>query len=100
MEIKIIEEGELSVLLGEKELDILDYGEEYVRAECSIEDLVNKQIMDIPQKLILETHDLEKFQIYPFTELEITKDNDKISLEFICREPNKYWNDKWKLATY
>lgn len=101
MEINIIEEGELiSVLLGEKELDILDYGEKYVRAECSIEDLVDIQITGIPETLVLEVHDSEGFGIYPFNEVEVAKDNDRISLEFICREPNKYWNSKWGLATY
>lgn len=99
--INVIEKDELvSVLLGEKELNILDYGEEYIIAECDIEDLTDVQIDNFPEKLFLEVHNSEGFGTYLFYELEITKDNDKISVEFICLEPNKYWEGRWGLTTY
>ncbi len=101
MEIKIIKENELiSILLGEKELDVLDYDEEYIRVQCSIEDLIDVQIDDMPENLVLYIHDSEGFGTYLFYELEITKDSGKVSIEFICHQPNKYWNGRWGLATY
>lgn len=101
MEIEIVRrEDSVSVLLGEKELSILDCSEEYIVSECNMEDLVDISIDSFPDELLLEIHDSEGFGTYLFHEIQVNKDNNMLRLEFICHQPNKYWDGKWGLATY
>ncbi|KDR96793.1 hypothetical protein SAMN02745945_02966 [Peptoclostridium litorale DSM 5388] len=99
--IQLVEsEDYIAVLLAEKELSILDCDKDYVLAECNLQDLVGIEIIDFPEKLHLEIHDSKGFETYLFYEVQIKKMDCKMSLEFICHIPNKYWDHKWGLATY
>lgn len=100
-EVKLLEmEDEIAILIGTKELDVLDYTENYILAECDIDDLKGIEISDFPDKLVIQIRDSTGFGTYIFDEIEISKENSQICLAFICHFPNKYWNGKWGLATF
>ncbi|MCY6958423.1 hypothetical protein [Clostridium brassicae] len=78
----------------------MDCCDDYILAECNINDLNNIEIKNFPEKLSLKLHDSHGFGTFLFYEVQARKYNEKISLEFICHTPNKYWDGKWGLATY
>lgn len=100
-EIRLLEiEDKVSVLIGTKEIDISDYTDNYLLAECDINDLNGIEIQDFPDKLKILLQNSTGFGTYLFHEMEISKEDSQMCLAFICRLPNKYWNGKWGLATF
>lgn len=100
-EIKILEEDDsVLVLLGTKELNILDYCQDSIIVECDIQDLADFDLNSMPEHLVFRIHDSQGFGTYLFYELEISKTNSSINIDFICHSPNKYWEGRWGQSTY
>jgi len=101
VEIKVLEGEEfISIYLGDKELSVIDYNDDYVLAECNVSDLADLEISDYPINLTIKIHDPSGFGTYLFHEMEISKFDNTLLMEFICHTPNKYWEGRWGLATY
>lgn len=90
----------VSVLVNGKELEILDYDDDFIFTEGSLSELEDAQTTNFPDNLIIQVHSTDGFSTYLFHELHISKDGDGVFLEFICHTPNKYWEGRWGLATF
>lgn len=97
----VTEGGEVTrVLVGDDEVEILDYNDEYVVAECGLAALDSETTKLFPDNLILSVYSPNGFDTYLFHELNISKSQDEVALDFMCRTPNKYWEGQWGLATF
>lgn len=99
---KIIREDDelIEVTISGKAIDIEDAGEDYVFAECSIEDLKNEVAGDWPEELTLHIHSENGFGTYFFYELHVGSDKGNVILDFVCHTPNKYWEGHYGLAAF
>lgn len=100
LEVKMEDNELIAVLANGKEIEILDYSDNYILAESNLNELKDTKTSNFPDKLIITVHSPDGFGTYLFHELEISKNGDGISLEFICHTPNKYWEGRWSLATF
>lgn len=95
--------GEETILwLGDSELDIIDIDDENcVIAECEEHLLDTACLDDFPNNLKLRVRSKDGFGTYLFYEIEFHKDDsERFFMEYICHEPNKYWEGTWGLSTY
>ena len=100
LEVKMKGNEPIAVLANGKELEILDYSGEYILVESNLNELESITTSNFPNELIIKVHNSEGFGTYLFYELNISKNGEGISLEFICHTPNKYWEGRWGLATF
>jgi hypothetical protein len=91
---------ELAVLLSGKELNVLDAGDDYILAECSLDDLIAEPASALPSELQVEIHSEDGFGTYFFHELVLAHNTDGVALAFRCHTPNKYWEGQYGLATF
>ncbi|MBI3882383.1 MAG: hypothetical protein HY301_20285 [Verrucomicrobia bacterium] len=94
------EDDDVAVLISGKDAEILDAGDDFVHAECSLSDLANEYAHTLPDGLELEIHSDDGFGTCFFHELKISPHADGIALEFCCHTPNKYWEGRYGLATF
>src|SRR5260370_4503708 len=91
--------GELAVFVSGKELEILDAGNEYILAECSLDDLIAESVEPLPPDLQIQIRSENGFGTDFFEELILSHDTDGVSLAFRWHMPNKYWEGQYGLAT-
>ena len=94
------EHDNLTVLISEKEVEILDAGEDYILAKCDLSDLAAEQSQLLPKGLALEIHSEDGFGTFFFYELHVSEAPDGVILAFRCHTPNKYWEGEFGLATF
>jgi hypothetical protein len=94
------ENDNLAVLISNKEIEILDVGEDHVLAQCSLSDLAHEQCQRLPDGLALEIHSEDGFGTFFFHEVELSEAPDGMIMAFRCHTPNKYWEGKFGLATF
>jgi hypothetical protein len=94
------ESDHVAVLISGKEVEVLDAGDDYVRAECDFGDLENEVAQPFPDGLTLELHSEDGFGTYIFHELSLSGDADGVELAFRCHTPNKFWEGQYGLATF
>jgi hypothetical protein len=90
----------LAVVISGKEVEILDGGEDYVLAQCSLSDLAYEQAQPLPEGLALEIHSEDGFGTFFFHDVELSGSGDCMTMAFRCHTPNKYWEGKFGLATF
>ncbi|MEK6407665.1 MAG: hypothetical protein AABN34_11935 [Acidobacteriota bacterium] len=95
-----IDEEDVRVEIAGHEADILDAGDDYVRAECALNDLAAETVGDFPQLLQLQIQSEDGFGTYFFHELVLSHAPEGVALEFQCHTPNKYWEGRFGLATF
>ena len=86
------------VNVGRKSLDIEDASDDFILAECSIEDLDGEVVGEWPESLTLRIHSENGFGTFFFHELHVESDNGDVILDFVCHTPNKYWEGHYGLA--
>jgi len=60
---------------------------------------LNFTVTDYLDTLTIETNSEDGFGTYLFHDLQICKEDGKVFVDFICRQPNKYWEGKYGLST-
>src|SRR5271157_288546 len=94
------ENDSLTVLISGKEVEILDAGEDYILAECSLSDLAAEESQPMPKGLAIEINSEDGFGTYFFHEVRVSEAPDGVSVAFRCHTPNKYWEGQFGLATF
>jgi hypothetical protein len=94
------EDDNLTVLIGGKEVQITDAGQDYIFAECSLSDIAEEHSQTLPSGLELEIHSEDGFGTYFFYELHLSEAATGVALAFRCHTPNKYWEGQFGLATF
>lgn len=61
---------------------------------------LNFTVTDFPDNLDIHSQSEDGFGTYLFHDLEICKDKGEVCVDFVCRQPNKYWEGKYGLATF
>jgi len=93
--------GEIpTLLLGNVEIDIEDVDENNIFAYCEQHSLNTACLDDFPSRLRLRVHSQDGFGTFLFHEVSIYREDAHLLAEYICHQPNKYWNGTWGLATY
>jgi len=90
----------IDVLLDGHSVEILYVDGDYVHAECPLEALGKVKPSDLPSELAVHVHDSSGFGTYLFYELVVSHDGDRCVVDFLCHQPNKYWEHRWGLATF
>lgn len=92
--------GELiDVSIEGTNIEVHDYSEDWIFAECDTDLLTKIPAKGFPDGLQLRIHDSTGFGTYLFHELECFRKDGNLWFEFVCHHPNKYWEGKWGLAT-
>lgn len=97
-----ISAGDTILLLGDIGLDIIDVDDKMcVFAECD-QHLLDTACFDgFPNELTLQVNSKDGFGTFLFYEVEFYRgDESQLVAEYICHQPNKYWEGTWGLATY
>jgi hypothetical protein len=94
------DECNMSVWINNKELPIVDQGEDRIWAECTLGDLHDETVDSFPESLWLSVHSEDGFGTYLFYDIDILWHRDGAALDFNCRQPNKYWNEHFGLSTF
>jgi hypothetical protein len=86
--------------LGNVELEVDDVDDSgRVIAECDQSALATASLDDFPDALVLRVHSEDGFGTFLFYELAVYRDGGQLIGEFICHQPNKYWEGRFGLAT-
>jgi hypothetical protein len=88
------------VQIGGKEVEVLDAADDYVLAECGLDDLADENAAAFPEALRLRIHSEDGFGTYFFHELHLSHAEDGVAMAFECHTPNKYWEGRFGLATF
>ncbi len=94
------ENDDVAVLLGGKDAEILDAGDDYILVQCDLADLANEAAQELPDALTIQIHSEDGFGTFLFHELELAADRNGMALSFKCHTPNKYWEGQFGLATF
>jgi hypothetical protein len=87
--------------LGEADLEVDDVDDSgRVIAECDQSALATASLDDFPDALVLHVHSEDGFGTFLFHEVAVYKDGRQLIGEYICHQPNKYWEGRWGLATF
>ena len=91
-----------AILLGDTALEVVDIDEDgLVIAECDYVALALASLDAFPDRLCLKVHSSDGFGTFLFHEAEISKGNNgELIAEYMCIQPNKYWEGIWGLATF
>ena len=91
-----------SAFAGDIELEIIDVDERgHITAECDHVALSQASLDAFPECLSVRVHSSDGFGTFLFHEAEICKeDSGKVVANYICHQPNKYWEGKWGLSTF
>ena len=90
----------VSVTIAGKLIDIEDASDDFVSAECSIEDLDGEIAGDWPEELTVRIHSENGFGTFFFYEIHVGSDKGNVTLDFVCHTPNKYWEGHFGLAAF
>lgn len=93
-------DGEAEVFVSGIELDVLDAGDDFILAECSLDDLISELAEPLPIELQIQIGSEDGFGTYLFHELILAHNPDGVSLAFSSHTPNKYWEGQYGLATF
>jgi hypothetical protein len=86
--------------LGNIELEVDDLDESgRVIAECDQSALATASLDDFPDSLMLRVHSGDGFGTFLFY-VAVYRDDGQLIGEFICHQPNKYWEGRFGLATF
>ena len=88
--------------VGDVELEIIDVDElGHVTAECDYLAISEASFDAFPELFSIHVHSSDGFGTFLFHEAEIFKeDGGKIVANYICHQPNKYWEGTWGLSTF
>jgi hypothetical protein len=87
--------------LGDADLDVDDVDDGgRVIAECDQSALATASLDDFPDALVLRIHSEDGFGTFLFHEVAVYTDSGQLTGEYICHQPNKYWEGRWGLATF
>ncbi len=87
--------------LGDADLEVDDVDDTgRVIAECDQSALATASLDDFPDALVLQVHSEDGFGTFLFHEVTIYTDSGQLIGEYICHQPNKYWEGRWGLATF
>ena len=88
--------------VGNKELEIIDVDEHgHVTAECDYVALSEASFHAFPESFSVRVHSSDGFGTFLFHEAEIFKeDSGEIVADYICHQPNKFWEGTWGLSTF
>lgn len=89
-----------AVLIGGKDAEILDAGDDYILAQCDLADLADESAQALPGDLTIQIHSVDGFGTFLFHELGLAADEKGLALSFKCHTPNKYWEGQFGLATF
>ena len=89
-------------LVGNTELEIIDVDEHgHVTAECDYVALSEASFDAFPESFPVRVHSSDGFGTFLFHEAEIFKeDSGEIVADYICHQPNKFWEGTWGLSTF
>lgn len=95
-------EDSRSAFAGDTELEIIDVDERgHITAECDHVALYQASLGAFPESLSVRVHSSDGFGTFLFHEAEICKDDGgNVVANYICHQPNKYWEGKWGLSTF
>ena len=90
------------VFVGDAELEIVDVDQlGHVTAECDYVALSEASLDAFPDLFSIHVHSSDGFGTFLFHEAEIFKEDDgKIVANYICHQPNKFWEGTWGLSTF
>jgi len=100
IEHKTDDDGNAVILIGGKTIDPRDYHDGHAVIDLDADALVGETCANFPEDLSIEIHNEHGFGTYLFYELHISKVTTGVALDFVCHQPNKYWNGRWGLATF
>jgi hypothetical protein len=87
--------------LGDSDLEVDDVDDSgRVIAECDQSALATASLDDFPDALVLQVHSEDGFGTFLFHEVSVYTDSGQVIGEYICHQPNKYWEGRWGLATF
>ena len=88
--------------VGGTELEVINVDERgLITAECDYAALSRASLDAFPESLSVRVHSSDGFGTFLFHEAEIFKeDNGKVVANYICHQPNKYWEGTWGLSTF
>ena len=88
--------------VGDTELEIIDVDERgHITAECDYVALSQASLDAFPESFSVRVHSSDGFGTFLFHEAEIFKeDSGKVVANYICHQPNKYWEGTWGLSTF
>ncbi|MYE50679.1 MAG: restriction endonuclease [Gammaproteobacteria bacterium] len=91
-----------SAFLGQTELEVMDVGEDgHVFAECDYAALAVASLERFPEGLSVRIHSSDGFGTFLFHEAVIFRgDSGELLADFMCVQPNKYWEGSWGLSTF
>lgn len=91
-----------AAFLGDTALDVLDITEDdHVIAECDYAALALASLDSFPDALCIKVHSSDGFGTFLFHEADILRDDtNELIADFICIQPNKYWEGTWGVATF
>ena len=91
-----------TAFLGDTELEVIDIGEdEHLVAECDYAALSLASLDAFPDALCIKVHSPDGFGTFLFHEAEIFKgEGGELVADYMCIQPNKYWEGTWGLATF
>lgn len=92
--------ADIAVLVGGMDVEVLDTGDDYVRAQCDLADLGAEPAQALPDGLSIEVHSDDGFGTYLFHEVELRNDEGNTAAAFLCHTPNKYWEGHFGLAAF
>lgn len=99
--VEILRENDgLYVVVGGKSIDIMDAADDYLLAECDLNDLDSETAAKWPEELVLQNHSSDGFGTYLFHELHIVANDDSIALDFVCHTYNKFWEGHYGLGVF
>jgi Restriction endonuclease len=90
----------VSVQISGTDIEVLDVADGVVIAECEFDQIKEFLTAVLPTDLLLQVSDPGGFGIFPFYEIQLLRTDERVAVEFLCHEPNKYWEHRWGLATW
>ena len=89
-------------LLGDTELDVVYIREDgHVLAECESAALAFASLAAFPDELMVNVSSSDGFGTFLFHDAQISKnDAGGLMVDYMCHQPNKYWEGTWGLATF
>jgi hypothetical protein len=91
------DEGAVVTVDG-KHIKVSNFDSYAVWAECGLDDLGDETGIDFPSGLNIDIRSEEGFSIFPFDDVAVFEQDGRLLLEFVCQQPNEYWEGRGGLA--
>src|SRR6202007_3214951 len=95
-----MENEEVIVEVAGSEIEVLDSTDDYIIAECKLDQLKDEVAAEFPDGLHLQVQSEDGFNTFFFHESILSRADQGVSLQFRCHTPNKYWEGQFGLATF